>query len=128
MPVHACSTQRACNMHAGSCMPVHACRSMHAGSCQLLLMRVCAPRAYCKKCRVNLGSKSSGWPNVPVLIQSCRANDPPLAREATAGSPARRAGQSKWSTPTRGPVGLKLAERVSAGSLFRVWDVFHFGP
>ena len=24
--------------------------------------------AYCKKCRVNLGSKSSGWPNVPVLI------------------------------------------------------------
>ena len=26
--------------------------------------------AYCKKCRVNLGSKSSGWPNVPVLIES----------------------------------------------------------
>ena len=25
--------------------------------------------AYCKKCRVNLGSKSSGWPNVAVLIQ-----------------------------------------------------------
>ena len=24
--------------------------------------------AYCKKCRVNLGSKSSGWPNVAVLI------------------------------------------------------------
>jgi hypothetical protein len=26
--------------------------------------------ADCKKCRVNLGSKSLGWPNVPVLIQS----------------------------------------------------------
>jgi hypothetical protein len=25
-------------------------------------------------------------------------------------------------------VGLELAELVSAGSLFRVWDVFHFGP
>ena len=62
MPVHACS------MHAGSCMPAHACRSMHAGSCQLLLMRACAWRVYCKKCRVNLGSKRSGWPNVPVLI------------------------------------------------------------
>jgi hypothetical protein len=24
--------------------------------------------AYCKKCQVNLGSKSSGWLNVPVLI------------------------------------------------------------
>ena len=24
--------------------------------------------AYCKNCRVNLGSKSSGWPNVSVLI------------------------------------------------------------
>ena len=50
----------------------HACRVMDAGSfmhaCQLLLMRACARRAYCKKCRVNIGSKSSGWPNVPVLI------------------------------------------------------------
>ena len=62
------------------------------------------------------------------LIQLCRANGPPPAREATAGSPARRAGQSNWSAPTQGPVGLKLAELVSAGSLFRVWDVFHFWP
>ena len=62
------------------------------------------------------------------LIGLCRANGPPLAREATAGSPARRARQSNWSAPTQGPVGLKLAELVSAGSLFRVWGVFHFGP
>ena len=62
------------------------------------------------------------------LIGLCRADDPPLAREATAGSPARRARQSNWSAPTQGPVGLKLAELVSAGSLFRVWGVFHFGP
>jgi hypothetical protein len=48
---------------------------------------------------------------------------PPLAREATAGSLARRAGQSNWSAPTQGPVGLKLAELVSAGSLCRVWGV-----
>jgi hypothetical protein len=64
----------------------------------------------------------------PNLIQSCRANDPPLAREATAGSPARRVGQSNWSAPTQGHVWLKFAELVSAGSLFRVWGVFHFGP
>ena len=54
----------------------HACRVMDAGSfmhaCQLLLMRACARRAYCKKCRVNIGSKSSGWPNVPVLIALSR--------------------------------------------------------
>jgi hypothetical protein len=62
MPVHACRF-----MHA-ACMPARACRSMHAGSCQLLLMRACAWRAYCEKCRVNLGSKRSNWPNVPVLI------------------------------------------------------------
>ena len=62
------------------------------------------------------------------LIGLCRANVPPLAREATAGSPARRARQSNWSAPTQGHVGLKLAELVSAGSLFRVWGVFHFGP
>ena len=62
------------------------------------------------------------------LIPSCRANGPPLAREATAGSPARRARQSNWSAPTQGPVGLKLAELVSAGSLFSFWGVFHFGP
>jgi hypothetical protein len=55
MPVHACRfIHAACSMHAacthaGSCMPVHACRSMHTGSCQLLLMRACAQRAYCKK-------------------------------------------------------------------------------
>jgi hypothetical protein len=67
MPVHACRFMHAaCNMHA-ACMPVHACRSMHAGSCQLL-MCACARRAYCKKCRVNLGSKSSGWSNIPDLI------------------------------------------------------------
>jgi hypothetical protein len=30
--------------------------------------------AYCKKCRVNLGSKSSGWPNVPLLI--CQSTYP----------------------------------------------------
>jgi hypothetical protein len=46
-------------------MPVHACRSMHAGSCQLLLMRACARRAYCKKCRVDLGSKRCDWSNIP---------------------------------------------------------------
>jgi hypothetical protein len=62
------------------------------------------------------------------LIGLCRANDPPLAREATAGSPARRAGQSNWCAPTQGPVGLKWAKLVSAGSLFRVWGVCHFGP
>jgi hypothetical protein len=62
------------------------------------------------------------------LIGSCRANVPPLAREATAGSPARRARQSNWSTPTQGHVGLKLAELVYAGSLFSFWGVFHFGP
>ena len=78
MPVHACRS-----MHAGSCMPVHACRFMPAAS-KLLLMRACAWRAYCKKCRVNLGSKRSGWPNVPVLIQLCvhtavtlKYHDPP---------------------------------------------------
>jgi hypothetical protein len=31
-------------------------------------MRACARRAYCKKCRVNLGSKRSGWSNIPDLI------------------------------------------------------------
>ena len=79
---HACRfMQHACrSMHAGSCIQ-HAfriaCRFMHAGPCmpvhamQLLLMRARARRAYCKKCRVNLGSKSSGWPNVPVLISRC---------------------------------------------------------
>jgi hypothetical protein len=30
--------------------------------------------------------------------------------------------------PRKALVGLKLAELVSAGSLFRVWGVFHFGP
>jgi hypothetical protein len=50
------------------------------------------------------------------LIWLCRADDPPLAREATAGSPARQAGQSNWSAPTQGPVGLKLAELVSTRS------------
>jgi hypothetical protein len=61
------------------------------------------------------------------LISSRRANGPPLAREATAGSPTRRARQSNWSAPTQGPVGLKLAELVSADSLFSFLGVFHFG-
>ena len=43
-------------------------------------------------------------------------------------SPARRAGQSNWSAPPQGPVGLKLAELVSAGSLFRVWGVSILAP
>ena len=51
MPVHACimhhACSMACSMHAGSCMPVHACRPMHAGSCQLLLMRACARATAC---------------------------------------------------------------------------------
>ena len=71
MPVHACRfIQYACT--AAACM--HACRLIHAGpcmpvhSCQLLLMRACARRAYCKKCRVDLGSKRSGWSNIPDLI------------------------------------------------------------
>ena len=34
------------------------------------------------------------------LIGLRRANGPPLAREATAGSLARRARQSNWSAPT----------------------------
>jgi hypothetical protein len=58
--IHACTQQQhACmhagsyNIHAGSCMPVQAC--------QLLPMRACARRAHCKKCRVDLGSKRSGW-------------------------------------------------------------------
>ena len=69
--MHAGSCMPACrSMHAGSCMPVHACRSMHAGSCQLLLMRACARRAYCKKCRVHLGSKRSGRSNIPDLQNS----------------------------------------------------------
>ena len=42
--------------------------NMMSYACQLLLMRARARRAYCKKCRVHIGSKSSGWPNVAVLI------------------------------------------------------------
>jgi hypothetical protein len=42
---------------ASSSSSHHALRSMHAGSfmhaCQLMLMRACARRAYCKKCRVH---------------------------------------------------------------------------
>jgi hypothetical protein len=66
--MHAAAAAAA-SMHAGSYMPVHrvhACRFIR--SCQLLLMHACARRAYCNKCRVNLGSKSVGRPNVPVLI------------------------------------------------------------
>jgi hypothetical protein len=57
------------------------------------------------------------------LIGLYRTNVPPLAREATAGSPTRWARQSNWSTLTQGLVGLKLAELVSAGSLFSFWGV-----
>jgi hypothetical protein len=71
MPVHSCSMQHACSdayrfMHPGSCMPVHACRFMPAaaGAC----VRACARCAYCQKCRVNLGSKRSGWSNISDLI------------------------------------------------------------
>ena len=70
--------QHACDacwfMNAGPCAEaarisgsMHACRFMHASSCrsmracQLLLKRACVRRAYCKKCRVNLGSKSFIW-------------------------------------------------------------------
>jgi hypothetical protein len=45
-----------------------SCRSVHVHSCRLLLMRACARRAYYKKYRLNLGSKRSGWPNIPDLI------------------------------------------------------------
>jgi hypothetical protein len=38
-------------------------------ACELLLMRARARRAYCKKCRVHIGSTSSGWPNVPVFMR-----------------------------------------------------------
>ena len=39
---------------------------MHA--CQLLLMRACVRRAYCKKCRVHIVLEIVGRSNVPVLI------------------------------------------------------------
>ena len=39
---------------------------MHA--CQLLLMRACVRRAYCKKCRVHIVLESVGRSNVPALI------------------------------------------------------------
>jgi hypothetical protein len=52
MPVHGCRF-----MHAGPCMPVHAALFVHqlvrATACKKLLMRACARRSYCKKCRVN---------------------------------------------------------------------------
>jgi hypothetical protein len=35
-------------------------------------MRACARRAYCEKCRVNLGSKRSGWSSIPDVICICR--------------------------------------------------------
>ena len=69
MPVHPACTQQQQQQHA--CMPAHSL--IHSGPCmpvhsrQLLLMRACARRAYCKKCRVNLGSKRSGWPNILVF-------------------------------------------------------------
>jgi hypothetical protein len=78
IPIHACrfmhdgssrvhtaavAAVAAC-MHAGSYMPVHACRFIHASCCWCV--RAHGVRTV-KKCRVNLGSKSSGWPNIPVL-------------------------------------------------------------
>ena len=36
----------------------HHCHENMMNACELLLMRARAGRAYCKKCRVNLGSKS----------------------------------------------------------------------
>ena len=51
----------------------HAYRFMDAGSfmhaCQLLLMRACVLRAYCKKCRVHIVLERVGRSNIPVLIQ-----------------------------------------------------------
>ena len=50
----------------------HAYRFMDAGSfmhaCQLLLMRACVLRAYCKKCRVHIVLERVGRSNIPVLI------------------------------------------------------------
>ena len=50
----------------------HASRFMDAGSfmhaCQLLLMRACVLRAYCKKCRVHIVLERVGRSNMPVLI------------------------------------------------------------
>ena len=50
----------------------HAYRFMDAGSfmhaCQLLLMRACVLRAYCKKCRVHIVLERVGRSNMPVLI------------------------------------------------------------
>jgi hypothetical protein len=72
MPVHACSI--ACSMHA-ACMPVHTSRVMYAGPC----MPVHASCCWCvhahgvrtvKKCKVNLGSKRSGWSNIPDLVST----------------------------------------------------------
>ena len=54
---------------------LHHCHENMMNACELLLMRARARRAYCKKCRVHIGSKSSGWPNVPVLICSVHVSD-----------------------------------------------------
>jgi hypothetical protein len=75
MPVHACRFMHAaCSMHA-ACMPVHACRFMHAaaiaGPCMPVHASACVRMVSMrtvKKCQVNLGSKSSGLPNIPDLI------------------------------------------------------------
>ena len=67
----------------------HAYRFMDAGSfmhaCQLLLMRACVLRAYCKKCRVHIVLERVGWSNIPVLIW-CKK---PEANQVPAVSPIR---------------------------------------
>ena len=48
---------------------LHHCHENMMNACELLLMRARARRAYCKKCRVHIGSKRSGWSNIPDLRQ-----------------------------------------------------------
>ena len=58
----------------------HACWFMDAGSfmhaCQLLLMRACVLRAYCKKCRVHIVLERVGRSNMPVLKPSSLSRPP----------------------------------------------------
>jgi hypothetical protein len=73
-----CSCCCSSSMHTGPCMLVHtrsrssmhashACRFLHA--CQLLLIRACLWRAYCKKCRVHLVPYRCVPSNIHVLIR-----------------------------------------------------------
>jgi hypothetical protein len=98
---------------------------MHAGSCQLLLMRACARRAYCKKCRVNLGSKRSGWPNVPVLtvFHIIRTwNRVPFAR---SGGCAMRE-SAKYSVLSHEPKSIQQQQHAAASSARRARAFFFF--